>query len=231
MSQVMSRLVWAALMTLVAIKASVGQDAQPLAKEQESKLIAVLKSNASLKEKSDACRELARTGTKDAVAPLAALLGDEKLAHMARYGLEPIPDPAVDDVLRDALDKLSGRTLVGVIGSVSVRRDAKAVDRLIKLLKDKDGEVARAAARALGRFGTPAAAKALEDALADTAKDNQRAFYEGLLRCAEGLLAHDQRAEALALYDRVKGSQAPPQVIEAAARKAQFLRQEQGPTL
>ncbi len=64
------------------------------------------------------------------MAPLAALLGDEKLAHMARYGLEPIPDPAVDDALRDALGKLKGRPLVGVIGSIGVRRDTKAVEPL-----------------------------------------------------------------------------------------------------
>ena len=48
---------------------------------------------------------------------------------MARYALETIPDPSVDDALRDALGKLKGRPLLGVIGSLGVRRDAKAVDR------------------------------------------------------------------------------------------------------
>jgi HEAT repeat protein len=231
MSRTITKLACCALLALGVVTNSRGQDAQPSAKEQEAKLIAVLKSDAPQKDKADACRELARKGTKDAVAPLAALLGDEKLAHMARYGLEPNPDPAVDEALRDALDKLNGRLLVGVIGSVGVRRDTKAVEKLITLLKDKDGQVARAAARALGRFGTPAAAKALETALADTPAGNQHGFYEGLFRCAECMAAHGQRADALAIYDRVKRSQAPPQVSDAAARKAQFLRQEQGPTL
>jgi HEAT repeat protein len=231
MSRFFTTLACCAGLALGLVRAASSQDSQPSAKEQEAKLIAVLKSDAPQKDKADACRELARKGGKDAVAPLAALLGDEKLAHMARYGLEPNPDPAVDEALRDALDKLHGRLLVGVIGSVGVRRDAKAVDKLISLLNDKDGQVARAAARALGRFGTPAAAKALEAALADTPETNRHAFYEGLFRCAECLANHGQRAEALAIYDRVKGSQAPPTVSEAAARKAQFLRQEQGPTL
>ena len=75
--------------------------------------------------------------------------------------LEPIPDPSVDDALRDALGKLKGRPLVGVIGSIGVRRDSKALDALGKLLKDSDGAVAHAAARAIGSLGTPAAAKAL----------------------------------------------------------------------
>ena len=71
---------------------------------------------------------MARIGNKDAVAPLAALLPDEKLSHMARYGLETIPSSAVDKALRDAAGKLQGRLLVGVIGSIGVRRDAKAVE-------------------------------------------------------------------------------------------------------
>jgi len=231
MTRTITGLACLAEMWLVVVATCWGQDAQPSAKDQEQKLIAVLKSDSPLKEKADACRELARRGTKAAVAPLAALLGDEKLGHMARYGLEPIPDPAVDDALRDALDKLQGRLKVGVIGSIGVRLDAKAVEPLIKLLKDKDGEVARAAARALGRFGTPAAAKGLEDALADTPAPNQLAFYEGLFRCAEGLSAHGQRDLALAIYDRSTRAQAPPQVRDAAARKAHFLREKQGPTL
>jgi len=231
MTRTITSLACLAQLLLFVVATSWGQDAQPSAKEQEEKLIAVLKSTATRQEKADACRELARKGTKDAVAPLAALLGDEQLAHMARYGLEPIPDPAVDDALRAALDSLKGRLLVGVIGSVGVRRDAKAVERLIALLKDQDGQVARATARALGRFGTPAAAKAIEGALADTPAANQLAFCEGLFRCAEGLLAHGQQADALAIYDRLTRAQAPPQVRDAAARKARFLREKAGPTL
>ena len=73
------------------------------AKEQTDQLVGVLKSDAPHKEKVDACRVLGRIGTTEAVPVLAALLGDEKLSHMARYGLEPIPDRAVDDALRDAL--------------------------------------------------------------------------------------------------------------------------------
>ncbi|UCC23163.1 MAG: hypothetical protein JSW23_03670, partial [Planctomycetota bacterium] len=114
----------------------------------EDKLIAVIKSNASHKEKADACRHLAIIGTKKAVAPLAAMLGDEKLSHMARYGLEPIPDAAVDEAFRDALGKLKGRPLVGVIGSIGVRRDAKAVAAFATLQHNSDRDVAQAASRA-----------------------------------------------------------------------------------
>ena len=108
-------------------------------KGDEAKLIAVLKSaDASRKDKIDACRQLAIIGGKDSIAPLAALLGNEELSHNARYALEPNPDPAVDEALRDALGKVKGGPLVGVIGSVGVRRDAKAVGALARLLSDSD---------------------------------------------------------------------------------------------
>ena len=184
-----------------------------------------------MKDKADACRELARIGTKESVGPLAALLGDEKLAHMARYALEPIPDPAVDEALRNALDKLKGRPLVGVIGSVGVRRDTKAVGPLSGLLKDADPEVAQAAARALGSIGNPVAVEVLEGALDDAPAANRLAICEGLFRCADALSARKQPAAALAICDRLNRSQAPRQVRDGASRKARFLRQEKGMTI
>src|SRR5512135_1655599 len=158
-----------------------GAEVPPVSgKDQEAKLIAVLKSDAPRKAKADACRELGRVGTREAVAPLAGLLTDPELSHMARYGLEPIPDPAVDTALREALDKVQGRLLVGVIGSIGVRLDPKAVPLLIKLLNDPDREVAQAAARALGRIGTLDAATALEKALPIAPEANRLAICEGL---------------------------------------------------
>jgi HEAT repeat protein len=208
-----------------------GRDSKSSASEQEAKLIAVLTSSATPLEKGEACRELARIGTRAAVAPLAGLLGDEKLAHMARYGLEPIPDPAVDQALRDAATKLKGRPLIGVIGSIGVRRDARAVDLLAKHLKDSDADVMCAAARALGSIGTTAAAKALERVQADTPAPSRLAVSEGLFRCAEALAAHSQRGEALAIYERLNRAEVPQQVREGAAKKIQTLRQEEGPRL
>ena len=194
---------------------------------QEAELLAVLRSDATLQEKSAACRQLARIATKEAVPTLAALLGDEKLSHMARYALETIRDPSVDDALRDALGKVQGQPRLGVIGSLGARRDAKAVDALAGLLKETDA--AQAAARALGNIGTPAAAKALEDALPDASGGNQLAICEGLLRCAEALAADGQSAPSQAIYDRLRGlADAPPQVRAAALRGAILARGKDG---
>ncbi len=198
---------------------SFGQTVVPATKQQVDKLIAVLKSDAPHKEKADACRLLALVGTKDAIAPLAALLGDEKLSHMARYGLEPIPDPAVNDALRDALGKLKGRPLVGVIGSIGVRRDAKAVELLTPMLHDSDPEVAQAAARALGSIGNSAAANALQDVLKNAPEANQLAICEGLFRCAEALAEDGQVDEAINIYTKRPVLMGPHQVRAGAMRE------------
>jgi HEAT repeat protein len=234
MSKQRNRNAWVVLATVLLFAGAIGSFAQtvpPATKEQEAKLIAVLTSDASQKEKVDACRQLAVIGTKDAVAPLAALLADEKLSHMARYALEPIPDPAVDEALRDALGKLKGRPLVGVIISLGVRRDAKAVPALGKMLRESNADAAQAAARALGSIGDAAAAKTLQVALLNAPAANKLAFCEGLLRCAEALAAKGQCDKAIAIYDQLRSLKEPHQARTGAVRGAILARGKEGPAL
>jgi len=169
----------------------------------ENDLLAVLKSDAKLEEKVAACRQLAVVGTQQAVPVLAPLLADEKLAHMARYALEPLPDPSVDDAFRDALGKLKGKLLVGVINSIAVRGDKKAIPQLLKLWQDADSSVADAAAAALGKLGSVEAAPKLTG--------------DAALRCAEALIAQGNRKEGLSIYQRLLADQTP-QVRAAAVR-------------
>jgi len=177
------------LLTILLLSAdlstTLGQAPSPLLTQPQDKLLAVLNSDAPQKEKADACRQLAVVGTGEAVAPLAALLQDEKLSHMARCALETIADPAASEVLRLALARLKGRPLIGVIGSIAVRREAKAVEALRELLSDTEADVAQATARALGSIGTSTAARALDTALDGASSGNRLALCEGLLRCAE----------------------------------------------
>ena len=201
------------------------QTVPPATPEQVNALIDVLKSDAAQKEKADACRQLAIVGTKEAVPALAALLADEKLSHMARYGLEPIPDPSVDAALRAALETLKGRQLAGVIGSIGVRRDAQAVAPLVRFLKDADPDVAKTAAKALGKIATPEAAAALKENLAVESASLRAAVANGCLGCAESLLAQGKRAEAAAIYDSVAKAELPKHFRIAAAQGAILARQ------
>src|SRR5436190_2890568 len=113
-------------------------------------------------KKAKACQRLGELGAKEAVPALAALLGDEHLSVYARYGLEPIADPSAEAALRDALPKLKGKELIGVINSIGKRRDAKAGPALARMMHGSDADIARAAAAALGRVGGTSSAKELQ---------------------------------------------------------------------
>jgi len=190
----------------------------------ESKLIAVLTSDAPPQDKAITCKQLAIYGSKDAVPALAALLPDKELASWARIALEAIPDPAADDALRQAMAKVQGRLLVGVINSIGVRRDAKAVDGLVQRLKDADAEVASASAVALGRIGGASAAKALEPLLAGAPPAVRPTIAEGCILCAERFLADGNREESVKLYDAVRKADVPKQRILEATRGAILAR-------
>ena len=179
---------------------------------QEGACIATLKSGASVQQKADACRELARVGTKRSVPVLAGLLADERLSHMARYALEAIPDPSADTALRAALRTLHGRLLVGVISSIAARRDKRAIAPLTRLLANPDPIVAQAAARALGSLG-PESAQVLLNALSSVPRADRPAVCEGLFRCA----GSSARASAIAIYDRIRMRRDLPEHIRLAA--------------
>ncbi len=199
------------------------------ASAQEADLLAVLKSSASVQEKSTACRLLALVATKDAVPVLAGLLADEKLSHMARYALETIQDPSADEALRQALGTVQGTPRLGVIGSLGARRDTQAVDALAAILKGADADAAQSAARALGCIGAKSAADALLGVLAEAQGAQQLAVSEGLLRCAESLTASGDTNSSQAVYDQLRSlSAAPAQVRAAALRGAILVRGKEG---
>lgn len=195
----------------------------PLLTQSADKLLQVLQSNASRKDKADACRELSVIGTSKAVPVLVGLLANEELSDMARYALETIPSTGVNPALRSELTKLHGRQLIGVIGSLGVRRDPDAVKPLSALLKNSDPQVAQAAARALGNIGTAGAARAIETALRKTAPENRLAFCDGLFRCAEAMAAKGKTRDATALYDRLRGFKNVPDQVRAGALRGSIL--------
>ncbi len=195
--------------------------------QREQKLIGVLKSGTAA-EQAMACKELAIYGTKDAVASLAPLLADERLASWARIALEAIPDPACDAALRDAAGRLRGRLLIGVINSLGVRRDVDAAGILAGKLRDADAEVAAAAAAALGRIGTQQAATVLGQALALSSGRDRAAVAHGCILCAQRFQDEGKSAEAMSLYDAVREADVPAQTVLEATRGAILSRGEDG---
>lgn len=119
-------------------------------------LVAILDdSDATEFAKAKACQRLALVGDDAAVPALAGLLGDAQLSHYARTALEPMPPGAADQALRDALGKLQGSLLVGVINSIGVRRDPLALAGLAQLRQSDDQAVRDAATAAINRIRRP----------------------------------------------------------------------------
>ncbi len=187
-------------------------------KELESRLAPVLNSNAPRAARDFVCRKLALVGSAQSVPALAGLLPNEELSHMARYALERIPGPEADKALREALAKTQGKSKVGVIGSLGVRRDSGSTVRLAALVNAPDAEVAAAAARALGRIGNSEAAKTLEAYRRKAPKEFQSAAADACLRCAERLVASGKRDEAVAILRSLATPEQPTNVRLAAKR-------------
>jgi HEAT repeat protein len=215
------------ILTLIALLIAVPVHAQ--SDKEKSHIQTLQSAGASKPDKALACKHLAIYGTADAVPALAALLPDKELASWARIALEAIPDPAADDALRDALNRVEGKLLIGVINSIGVRRDAKAIEPLAQKLKDNDPAVASAAAVSLGKIGGEQAAQALQPSLTAGPPPVRSAAAEGLVLIAERFLADGNREVATKLYDTVRQvADLPKQRIQEATRGAILARHADG---
>jgi len=211
-----------------AARAVAADDPAAARAEKQRSLIALIESDKPDADKALACKQLAVCGTADAVPALAALLTDPELSSWARIPLEVIPGPAADYGLRQAINKLEGRLLIGVLYSVGNRRDAKAVELIAAKLRDADPEVASAAAVSLGRIGGGAAAAALTPLLATAPVPVRSAVAQGCMLCAERSLAAGDRAASMKLYDAVRAADVPVQRRAEAVRGAILARGSDG---
>jgi HEAT repeat protein len=183
----------------------------------ERRLVAYLGSSYSSVTRSFVCRQLVLIGSAASVPAVTPLVLDEELSVHARNVLERIPGPESEKALRDSLGQAKGRTRIGVINSVAVRRDAASAPALVKILGE-DPDSAAAAAKALGEIGTSEAAKALAAARGKGPAQVQKAVVDGTLICAERLVADGQRSQAIALLEPLTEASQPAHV-RLAARK------------
>jgi HEAT repeat protein len=193
-------------------------DALPIWTKSAPELVAMLKDpKSTVFQKAIACKKLSIVGGKDAIAPMAALLTDPQLACYARFGMEPNPDPSVDDAFRAALPKLTGNLQIGVINSIGFRKDTKAVDALAKLIDSSDVEIGRAAAASLGMIGGEQATRTLQTVLARPQSPVFPVAARAMLLCAEGAIAAN-RTRGIQLYRELSGTTMPKPVRLAALR-------------
>lgn len=182
----------------------------------EADLIRMIQDSGSSEfEKAKASQQLAVIGTAAAVPALASLLDNEHLAAYGRFGLEPNPSSQADATLRDAMGRLNGLLLVGVINSIGHRRDAGAVDGLAEHLNGSDAEAAKASAAALGKIGG-SGVKVLQDALGGTRGEVQIAVADALLVAADDLIAQGQHDQGMSLLNQLSRPETPNEPRMAA---------------
>jgi len=193
-------------------------DSEEQRKNIEKFLLEFLGSDATAAGKQFICKQLSIIGTEEAVPALAAKLTEADTADMARYALERIHGAAVDEALRQALPKTTGKTRVGIINTLGMRGDDKSVPALSRLIYDSDSTTAEAAVSALGKIGGPQAAEALAQAREKTDGKLRAMVSDAYLSCAERFAGQGKQKEALNIYNELYKPVEPVQIRSAALR-------------
>ena len=214
----LKRLFFCALMIAAAPVFAQEGGPGPIPALSEDECIAMLAPEAEWGAKDVACRRLRQIGTAKAVPALAALLPDEKVAHLARYALEEMPANEAGAALRDALGKAAGPAKMGIIISLGARRDTAAAAAIAPGLHDEDLGILNAAAGALGRIGSAVAVAALKEAAASPSDAARPALGEGLLAAVEHLTVAGRNQEAIAICGMLQDPAWPEQVRLGAYR-------------
>jgi HEAT repeat protein len=171
----------------------------------EVKLVRVLeKTKTTYAGKQFICRKLRQIGTERSAPALGKLLQDEKLAHMARFALQHMPDAAATEALLSQLNKVSGKLQIGVVTSLGDRGDKQASSALAKLAANPDPAMAKASIIALGKI---ADRHAFQDLLRlRTPESLKPTLVDARLRCADKVLALGGLDIANTLYREVMSS-------------------------
>ena len=178
----------------------------------EARLLKFVQSDATLQGREFGFRELSLIGTDMSVPVLAPMMTRPETAEMARYALSRIPGPAADEALRNALGQTSGNTRIGIINSIGLRHDAKAVPAIAALAGSSDAPTAEAAFLALAAIGDKAALDALRAARSKDSGSVRQHASEALAQCADQYAARGDKAMASKIYRELIGAQEAPMV-------------------
>ncbi len=186
-------------------------------KQMEKSLCEFLSTDATFAAKQFVCHQLSIIGTEDSVPALAKLLDNEKTSDMARYALERIPGAAVDEALRKSLASTSGKVQIGIINSIGVRRDTKAVPELEKLAGGSDNDIAAAAIAALGKIADSKSLDALAKIKSQVKCDLIQVALDSYLLCADELAKTD-KPKAAKIYEELYKKDNPDNIRVAALK-------------
>jgi len=195
-----------------AVKAMIEKNSRSQESDIEGEMCDFLGSDATLAAKQFICRQLGLIGTSRSVPALGVLLASEDTCDMGRYALERIPGDLADEMFIKILGEVKGKSRIGIINTIGVRRVNSAVGALSKLAGDGDKETAVAAINSLGEIGSLEAAKVLGGLIRKKSVLAEDAY----LRCADRLAAGGKKKEAKRIYKKL-GRKSSDAMIKVAA--------------
>lgn len=144
--------------------------------------------------------QLQRIGREESVAPLTQLIDekDDTVRESAVRALANNPSPKATVALAAGLNRTSGSAKVGLLNALGHRADAAAAGD-VGILLEGGGDIAVAAARALGRIPGPESLKVLKAARTEAKGAVRAAIGNALLVHADRMMVKDTDGAA-AIY-------------------------------
>jgi HEAT repeat protein len=158
------------------------------------------------------CEQLQWIGADKQVPLLAKMLHQPETFEIARRALQSIPGEKAGAVLLQALDQYQQEKCAAIINALGKNRDEPVTKKLSELLNNKDRQVAIAAARALGRLGSPQASAALSQAESNAPKPLKTVIIQSLIQCADRCADRNNIEEADKIFRQLYKTQQPARI-------------------
>jgi hypothetical protein len=183
--------------------------------ECEAKLLPFLKGTATPSAKMAAARLLRVVAGDTSIPALQAMLADPRYSDYAVFVLQPMPGPAAETALVQALKLARGGPKAAIVVALGQRRAVSALPLLEPMLRDP--ALATTAATAIGRIGGPAAAGTLASAYGAASGEAKRLLAASVLEAGQGLLDAKETEAAAGLFGLIAADRTLPAPIRTGA--------------
>lgn len=156
--------------------------------------------DATQEAKSFACKQLSMVGGRKSIPILSEILLDFDLADMARYALQRIPHSNAKIALGDALSLVGPEHRAGIIASLGVLQDLRAIKAISAHIHDSDERVVTAALHALAAMPSAEAAAVLLVAVEQKEGDLKRLAKVSYVKCGFSLLERRRTVDAKKVF-------------------------------
>lgn len=195
----------------------------------EKEMIKFLLSDATTDAKKYVCSKLGELGTQISVPVLTDLLQVPELFDSARFALEKIPGELAARSLRNALQTTEGKNRIGIMTSLSLRKDLKSIPAIAVFLNNNEPDTVIAAGSALCMMEDESALSALWTARSQAVESARLKLTQQAFACADKILAKKKSVDALSIIRDISADNTyPPSLRIASLRSLLKYSEEEG---